>query len=64
MCDNPSSCFKMTTLTNKEKLLFLWSVTQFFTSVSRSSHFAASVQNGVYSSLISVFLPLVMSTHV
>jgi len=51
-------------LLQTEKLLFLWSVTHFFTSASRSGHFAACVQNGVYSSLISVFLPLVMSTHV
>jgi hypothetical protein len=64
MCDNPSSCFKMISLTDKEILLFLWSVTQFFTSASRSGHFAACIQNGVYSSLISVFLPLAMSTHV
>jgi hypothetical protein len=64
MCDNPSSCFKTITLTDTEIPLFLWSVTQFFTSASRLGHFAACVQNGVYSSLISSFLPLAMSTHV
>jgi len=64
MCDNPPSCLKMITLTEKEILLLLWSVTQFFTSTFRSGHFAACVQNGVYSSLISIFLPLAMSTHV
>jgi hypothetical protein len=38
--------------------LFLLSVTQIFTSASRLSHFTACVQNGVYSSLTSAFLPL------
>lgn len=49
---------KWSLLQTKKFCCFLWSVTQFFTSASRSGHFAACVQNGVYSSLISVFLPL------
>jgi hypothetical protein len=61
-CGNAFACFKIITLTNREILLFLWSGTQIITSASRLSHFTACVQNGVYSSLPSAFLPLAMST--
>jgi hypothetical protein len=57
VCDHPFSCFRNNNFCRYRKSLFLLSVIHFFTSASRSSHFAYSYEKSIYSSLTSLAPP-------